>query len=282
MAADPSSGECGVAVASKFLSVGAVVPWAKAGVGAVATQSHANTRYGPDGLALLAAGLDPQTVLQRLTSSDPEADKRQAGIVDMQGRSATYSGASCHPWYGGRTAEGLAAQGNILVSGATVDALLETFLATPGQLAARLLSSLAAGEAAGGDNRGKQSAAILIVKPDGGYGGFNDRYLDLRVDDHPSPVAELRRLYEIWRLYFEKPAEGDLVLINETLARELTSGLRKLGYDPGPESGAWDDRASAAFKAYSERENLEERLREDGHTDQQVLAYFREQVKGLG
>ena len=280
VAADPVASECGVAVASKFLCVGAVVPWAKAGVGAIATQSHANTGYGPDGLALLAEGLDPETVMQRLTSRDAEARKRQAGIVDLQGRAATYSGTECFPWAGGRTAQGVAVQGNILVSEKTVDAMLDTFQRTGGGLAVRLLTALAAGEHAGGDNRGKQSAAILVVKPEGGYGGFNDRYLDLRVDDHTNPVTELQRIYELWRLYFEKPRDDQLVSIDADLAGELRQGLRRLGYDPGPAEG-WDDRARAAFIAYSERENLEERLRDDARTDLQVLRYFRAHLKRL-
>ena len=278
VAADPAAGECGVAVASKFLSVGAVVPWARAGVGAVATQSFANTGYGPQGLDLLADGLEPDTVIQRLTSTDADKDKRQVGIVDMHGGSATYSGTACFPWFGGRTAEGVAVQGNILVSEKTVDDMLEAFRRTGGTLAVRLLSALAAGDRAGGDSRGKQSAAILVVKPEGGYGGFNDRYVDLRVDDHASPVAELQRVYELWRLYFEKPPDDQLVAVDAGLATELREGLRRLGYDPGP-GAAWDGQARAAFTAYSEKENLEERLRADGRTDRQVLAYFRAHLK---
>ena len=278
VAADPATGECGVAVASKFLSVGAVVPWARAGVGAVATQSFANTGYGPQGLDLLADGLEPDTVIQRLTSTDADKDKRQVGIVDMHGGSATYSGTACFPWFGGRTVEGVAVQGNILVSEKTVDDMLEAFRRTGGTLAVRLLSALAAGDRAGGDSRGKQSAAILVVKPEGGYGGFNDRYVDLRVDDHASPVAELQRVYELWRLYFEKPPDDQLVAVDTGLATELREGLRRLGYDPGPGT-AWDGQARAAFTAYSEKENLEERLRADGRTDRQVLAYFRAHLK---
>jgi len=278
VAADPATGECGVAVASKFLSVGAVVPWARAGVGAVATQSFANTGYGPQGLDLLADGLEPDTVIQRLTSTDADKDKRQVGIVDMHGGSATYSGTACFPWFGGRTAEGVAVQGNILVSEKTVEDMLEAFRRTGGTLAVRLLSALAAGDRAGGDSRGKQSAAILVVKPEGGYGGFNDRYVDLRVDDHASPVAELQRVFELWRLYFEKPPDDQLVAVDTGLATELREGLRRLGYDPG-RGTAWDAQARAAFTAYSEKENLEERLRADGRTDRQVLAYFRAHLK---
>ena len=276
---DPVAEECGVAVASKFLAVGSAVPWARAGVGAIATQSYANTSYGPAGLALLERGLDPKSVIDRLTAEDPGAASRQVGVVDMQGRSATYSGGECFPWYGGRTAENVAAQGNILVGEETVNAMLDTFQSTSGTLASRLLAALGAGERAGGDRRGKQSAALLIVKPRGGYGGFNDRYLDLRVDDHPQPVDELTRVARLWRLYYEKPTEGELVTINDHIASELRSGLRRLGFDPAKQ-GAWSEQDRQAFTAFAEIENLEARLREDGKTDQQVLAYFRQRVKG--
>jgi uncharacterized Ntn-hydrolase superfamily protein len=271
-----------VAVASKFLSVGAVVPWARGGVGAIATQSYANTSYGPAGLDLLAEGLSPQAVVDRLTAADPASGKRQVGIVDIQGRAATFSGTECFPWFGGLTGANVAVQGNILVGEATVAAMLQAFQATTATLAGRLLAALKAGDRAGGDRRGKQSAALLVVKPAGGYGGLNDRYLDLRVDDHPHPVDELERLTGLWRLYFEKPTADDLIVIDERLAQELRDGLRGLGYDPGTDGEPWGDRARQAFTAFSEMENLEDRLRPDGRTDRQVLAYFRERLKSPG
>lgn len=279
VAADPTAGECGVAVASKFLAAGAVVPWARGGVGAMATQSYANTSYGPDGLDLLATGLSPQAVIDRLTAADPDSAKRQLGIVDMHGGAATFTGSECFPWFGGLTADHVAVQGNILVSEATITAMLRTFQTTTGTLAGRLLAALKAGDRAGGDRRGKQSAALLVVKPAGGYGGMNDRYLDLRVDDHPCPVDELERLSGLWRLYFEHPSDEDLLIIDDSLARELRDGLRRLGYDPGPDGEPWGERARRAFTAFSEMENLEDRLRPDGRTDRQVLAYFRERLK---
>ena len=278
VAADPIAGECGVAVASKFLSAGAVVPWARGGVGAVATQSYANTSYGPAGLDLLANGLSPQAVIDRLTGADPDVAKRQVGIVDMRGGAATFTGGSCFPWCGGLTGDHVAVQGNILVGEATVTAMLRAFQSATGPLAGRLLAALKAGDGAGGDRRGKQSAALLVVKPAGGYGGLNDRYLDLRVDDHPHPVDELERLTGLWRLYFEKPSEDDLLVIDDRLARELRDGLRHLGYDPGPDGQPWGEAAGKAFTAFSEMENLEDRLRPDGRTDRQVLAYFREKL----
>jgi uncharacterized Ntn-hydrolase superfamily protein len=279
VAAGPLAGECGVAVASKFLSAGAVVPWARGGVGAIATQSYANTSYGPAGLDLLAKGLTPQAVIDRLIAADPDSAKRQVGIVDMQGGAATFTGSACFPWFGGLTGDHVAVQGNILVGEATVTAMLRTFQTTTGPLAGRLLAALKAGDRAGGDRRGKQSAALLVVKPDGGYGGLNDRYLDLRVDDHPHPVDELERLTGLWRLYFEKPSDDDLLVIDDRLAQELRGGLRRLGYDPGPDGEPWEERARRAFTAFSEMENLEDRLRPDGRTDPQVLAYFRERLK---
>jgi uncharacterized Ntn-hydrolase superfamily protein len=282
VAADPLAGECGVAVASKFLSAGAVVPWARGGVGAVATQSYANTSYGPTGLDLLAEGLMPQTVIDRLTAADPDSAKRQVGVVDMKGGAATFTGSGCYPWNGGLTGDHVAVQGNILVGEATVTAMLQAFLTTTGPLAGRLVAALKAGDRAGGDRRGKQSAALLVVKPAGGYGGLNDRYLDLRVDDHPRPVDELERLTGLWRLFFEKPSDDDLIVIDDRLAHELRDGLRRLGYDPGPDGEPWGDRARQAFTSFSEMENLEERLRHDGRTDRQVLAYFREKLGASG
>jgi uncharacterized Ntn-hydrolase superfamily protein len=282
VAADPVAGECGVAVASKFLSAGAVVPWARGGVGAIATQSHANTSYGPSGLDLLANGVAPQAVIDRLTAADPDSAKRQVGIVDMKGGAATFTGRECFPWFGGVTATNVAVQGNILVSEATITAMLRAFETTTGTLAGRLLAALKAGDRAGGDRRGKQSAALLVVKPAGGYGGLNDRYLDLRVDDHPRPVDELERLTDLWRLYFEKPSDDDLLVIDARLAQELRDGLRHLGYDPGPDGEPWGDRARLAFTSFSEIENLEDRLRPDGRTDRQVLAYFREKLGSSG
>jgi uncharacterized Ntn-hydrolase superfamily protein len=282
VAADPLVGECGVAVASKFLSAGAVVPWARGGVGAIATQSYAKTSYGPAGLDLLAKGLTPQAVIDRLIAADRDSAKRQVGIVDMRGGAATFTGGECFPWFGGLSGDHVAVQGNILVGEATVTAMLQAFHTTAGPLAGRLLAALKAGDRAGGDRRGKQSAALLVVKPAGGYGGGNDRYLDLRVDDHPHPVDELERLTGLWRLYFEKPSDDDLLVIDDRLAEELRGGLRRLGYDPGPDGEPWDERARQAFTAFSEMENLEDRLRTDGRTDRGVLAYFREKLVASG
>lgn len=192
--ADPKTGDVGVAVASKFLAVGSVVPYARAGVGAVATQAFGNTTYGPRGLELLARKLHPQEVIRRLTASDKDRDQRQVGIVDARGRSATFTGKRCIAWAGGIAGEHFAVQGNILTGEEVVKAMAEAFQRTEGELALKLMAALEAGERAGGDSRGKQSAAILVARKNGGYAGFDDRYIDLRVDDHPEPVQELKRL----------------------------------------------------------------------------------------
>src|SRR3954468_16383222 len=203
-ACDLEAGQWGVATQSKFLAVGSVVPWAEPGVGAIATQAYANPRYGPEGLALLREGLSAEEVVERLTTGDDGRDHRQLGVVDGQGRGASYTGAECLDWAGGRTGECYAAQGNILVSGETVDAIAETFESSSGPLAERLIDCLAAAQAAGGDSRGQQSAALLVVETDGGYAGLSDVVIDLRVDDHARPIEELKRLYGIHQQLFGK------------------------------------------------------------------------------
>ncbi len=214
---DPETGELGVAVASKFLAVGAVVPHARAGVGAVATQAFANTSYGPEGLRLLDVGMSPHDVLEKLTGNDAEKERRQVGIVGANGASATFTGKECIPWAGGKAGRYYACQGNILVCEATVEAMALAFETSEGELGVRLVKALRAGDEAGGDARGRQSAALLVVKEGGGYGGFNDRYMDLRVDDHPQPIDELERILSIQLAYsalYKAGAlrqEGDMV-----------------------------------------------------------------------
>lgn len=194
---DPASGDLGVAVASRFLAVGSVVPWVEDGVGAVATQSYANTSFGPRGLVLLRDGWSPREAVERLLGEDPEREFRQVGMVDAKGRSFSATGGECIGWAGSRSGEGYAVQGNILVSEATVDAMVAAFGETRGELAERLLAALEAGDQRGGDSRGRQSAALLVARKGKGYGGFNARYVDLRVDDHADPVGELRRLLQL-------------------------------------------------------------------------------------
>jgi len=205
VAYDPETKELGVAVQSKFIAVGSVVPWAKAGVGAVATQSYANTTYGPKALSLLADGDEPETVMKKITETDRKAAVRQVGIVDAKGRSATFTGEKCTAWAGGLKGENFACQGNILAGEDVVKKMAKSFQESKGDLGERLIAALQAGQDAGGDSRGMQSAALLLVRDGWGYGGFNDRYRDLRVDDHPEPIKELLRVYGLHREIFPRP-----------------------------------------------------------------------------
>jgi uncharacterized Ntn-hydrolase superfamily protein len=261
VACDLDAGQWGVAVQSKFLAVGSVVPWAEPQAGAVATQAYANPRYGPDGLALLRQGLSAEEVVRRLTEADDGRDERQLGVVDAQGRAATYTGSSCLDWAGGRAGDGYAAQGNILVSEATVDALADTFASTEGTLAERLLAALAAGQAAGGDSRGQQSAALLVVERDGGYAGLSDTLVDLRADDHERPIEELARLHGLHQTLFGKTRDSELIEIDEELRAELDERLGRLGY--------------ARLEDWAGVENLEERVVDEGSIDPVVLTELR-------
>ena len=268
-ACDLDARQWGVAVQSKFLAVGSVVPWAEPEVGAIATQAYANPRYGPDGLALLRDALSAEEVVERLTSADDGRDHRQLGVVDVGGRGATFTGSECHEWAGGRTGEGYAAQGNILVSAETVDALAETFESTGGTpLAERLLACLAAAQEAGGDRRGQQSASLLVVEKDGGYGGLSDLLVDLRVDDHERPVAELGRLYRLHQEIFGETERDEWLAVDDALAGELRERLARLGYE-----GELGD----AFVRWAGTENYEERVDGVDRIDPVVLAALRRQ-----
>jgi uncharacterized Ntn-hydrolase superfamily protein len=268
-ACDLEAGQWGVATQSRFLGVGSIVPWAEPHVGAVATQAYANPRYGPEGLALLRDGLSAEEVVERLTAADDGRDHRQLGVVDREGRGATYTGSECLEWAGGRTGPGYAAQGNILVSGETVDALAETFERTAGApFAERLLDCLDAAQAAGGDSRGQQSAALLVVEKDGGYANLFDVVVDLRVDDHERPLEELRRLYGLHQAIYGQTPREKWVPVDEELAGELRERLARLGYE-----GAFDD----AFLRWAGNENLEERVDGAEAIDPVVLEELRRQ-----
>ena len=252
MACDHEAGQWGVAVQSKFLSVGSVVPWAEPHVGAIATQSYANPRYGPNGLALLREGRSAQEAVDELTGADDDREHRQLGIVDGEGRAATYTGSECLEWAGGRTGDGDAAQGNILVSEATVVALAETYETGAGKpLAERLLDCLDAAQAAGGDRRGQQSASLLVVEKDAGYAGLSDSVVDLRVEDHERPLEELRRIYGLHQAIFGVTPREEWVEVDDALATELRERLARLGYE-----GELED----AFNRWAGNENLEERV----------------------
>lgn len=266
-ACDLEAGQWGVATQSKFLAVGSVVPWAAPRIGAIATQAYANPRYGPDGLRLLGEGLSAQDVVASLTAADEGRDHRQLGVVDATGGSATYTGSECMDWAGGLSGPCFAAQGNILLGEETVAALATTFTATAGRpLAERLLECLAAAQAAGGDRRGQQSAALLVVEQDGGYASMSDTLVDLRVDDHPQPVAELARLYGLHDLLFGKTPREEWIDVDDALRAELQERLARLGYDGELER---------AFGAWSGSENLEERVDGVARIDPVVLAELR-------
>ena len=268
VACDLEAREWGIAVQSKFPAVGAVVPWAEPEVGAVATQALANVGYGPRGLELLKEGLAAQETISRVTEADDERDHRQVGVVDAHGRAATYTGSSCLEWAGGVTGDGYAAQGNILVSEETVTALAQTFEATaPRPLAERLLEALAAAQLAGGDRRGQQSAALLVVKRDSGYGASSDVLVDLRVDDHATPIEELRRLYGIHDLLLGQTPDEEWLAVDDELAVELRERLAGLGYA--------QDSLEEAFTTWAGVENLEERVRGADRIDPVVLAELR-------
>ena|SRR5579862_596785 len=266
-ACDLERGQWGVATQSKFLAVGSVVPWAEPGVGAVATQAYANPRYGPDGLALLRSGLSADVVAARLTAADDDRDQRQLGVVDAGGRSATYTGDKCLDWAGGLAGPCFAAQGNLLVSDETVEALAETFESSSrAPLAERLLACLAAAQAAGGDRRGQQAAALLVVERDGGYAGLSDVLVDLRVDDHEAPIAELERLYDSHQLLFGSTPREEWLPVEPSLAGELRERLTALGFEGD---------LGTALETWAATANLEERVDGGERIDPVVLAELR-------
>jgi len=305
VARDPATGDLGVAVQSKFLAVGAVVPWARAGIGAVATQAAANVAYGPDGLRAMEDGATADEALARLVAADDLRDHRQVGLVDAAGRAASHTGRHCFDWAGGRTGDGYAAQGNILAGAGVVDALVDRFLAGGLPFPERLVACLADADGAGGDRRGRQSAALLVVRAGGGYGGGNDRWIDLRVEDHADPIGELGRILALQRLYFDRPAAADLLPLDDDLVRELQARLTALGAGPGgalraiyrpmsgePEPSAGESRPAigiaralptgwtaawqAALEDWMGVENLEERTAAPGWIDPRVLAFLRD------
>jgi uncharacterized Ntn-hydrolase superfamily protein len=266
-ACDLDAAQWGVATQSKFLAVGSVVPWAEPHVGAIATQAYANPRYGPEGLALLRDGLSAEQAVAQLTSADGGSAHRQLGVVDGEGRSATFTGSECMDWAGGIAGQCFAAQGNILVGAETVAALASTFTATAGRpLAERLIQCLAAAQAAGGDRRGQQSAALLVVERDGGYAHLSDTLVDLRVDDHADPITELGRLYKEHSLLFGTTPRGDWLELDDELRTEVQERLQKLGY-----AGELE----AAFTAWAGAANLEERVDGVQQIDPVVLAELR-------
>ncbi len=292
VAFDPETGDVGVAVQSKFPNVRPVVPWAEAGVGAVATQSFANIGYGPKGLTLMRNGATAEEALRILIANDSARDVRQVGIIDAKGNAASWTGTGCFDWAGGRagsnaggkgivvTGKGFAAQGNILVGRETVEALAKTFQETPGSLSDKLVAALVAGGKAGGDRRGEQSAALLVKRAGAGYDGTTDDYIDISIYDHPTPLKELERLYALHKLFFFRSTADNLVTIDAALCQELQSILQNKAYKgfqfyAGPVNGTFDATTKKALQDFMGWENYDVRIREDDKIDKEVLQDIR-------
>jgi uncharacterized Ntn-hydrolase superfamily protein len=278
VAYDPRREEWGVAVQSKFLAAAAVVSWARAGAGAVATQSYANLSYGPDGLDMMAADTPAEETVEALIAGDEERNLRQVGLVDKAGRAAAFTGRGCHEWAGHVVGRGFACQGNILIPG-TVKAMAARFEEARGgggELADWLVDSLAAGQEAGGDSRGRQAAGVLVVRENGGYGGKTDRYLDLRVDDDPFPIRKLRQLVEMHHLFFGQVDPDDLIPLAE-VAAGIQDILRRTGEYDGPVDGRFDEKTRQALRSLVGKENLEERWDGKGEMiDKRVVEYLED------
>jgi len=273
---DTETKDLGVAVASKFIAVGALVPWAEANVGAIATQALANISYGPRGLELLRRGYSAKKVLQILISDDPQREERQVGIVDSKGEAAAFTGSKCYPYAGHIIGENYAVQGNILTGPEVLEEMAKAFEQTKGELVDKLLAALEAGDKAGGDRRGKQSAAIIVVREKGGYGGYTDRYVDLRVDDHPEPVQELKRLFKIWELTLLTREKSDDIVDKNEVAAAVQRALKKLGYYKGEITGVWDAETENAFRDFMLINNFENKMRKDNYIWGTVYRYLLE------
>ncbi|MCE4613558.1 MAG: DUF1028 domain-containing protein [Desulfurococcales archaeon] len=276
---DPNNGDLGVAVASKFVAVGALVPWARARVGAIATQALANISYGPRGLELLSKGYRAREVVRMLVSDDPQREERQVGIVDSRGEAAAFTGSKCYSYAGHIVGEGYAVQGNILAGPEVLEEMARAFEATRGELVDKLLAALEAGDRAGGDKRGKQSAAIIVVRERGGYGGYTDKYVDLRVDDHQEPVQELKRIFKIWELIMLTRERPEDVVSKEEVAGKVQEALKKLGFYRGEVTGKWDEETEKAFTDWALINNFENKLRSDNYIWGTVYRFLIESAR---
>jgi uncharacterized Ntn-hydrolase superfamily protein len=275
VACDLNERAWGVAVASKFPAVGAVVPWAQAEAGAVATQAYANVSFGPRGLALMASGSSAEETLSVLLKDDDEREQRQAGMVDAQGNAVTFTGSKCFAWAGGLTGPGYAIQGNILSGEQVIMEMEKAFIESAGSLPARMCAALLAGDRSGGDRRGRQSAAIYVAKPHGGYGGTTNRWIDYRVDDHDDPVPRLGELLELHELYFGKSKKNERVLLKGKPLQQLQGVLIRLNYMEGRADGKYDELTKTALRSFTGNENFEERCDPDaGWIDRPVLEYL--------
>lgn len=275
VARDSDSGDLGVIVQSKFPAVGAIVPWAAAGVGAIASQAWANSSYGRRGLALMKKGLTAAQTLKGLLKFDKMAEHRQVGVVDSMGHAAAHTGSKCMEWAGHVVGKGYSCQGNILAGESVVTSMAEAFIQTEGDLIDRLFAGLKAGQAEGGDRRGMQSAAILVVRDKGGYGGGNDRYADVRVDDHPRPIEELERIFKVYELcLLNREPPSRLVRLDGDVAQRVQRALVTLGYLPAVEKAGFLPEAADALRKYINVSNFENKLRSDGTIWQSVLDYL--------
>jgi uncharacterized Ntn-hydrolase superfamily protein len=277
VALDRKNGDMGVAVQSKFIAVGSVVPWAKAGVGAVATQASANVGYGPRALRMLEEGLASSEVLERLLLEDEENQGRQVAIVDAKGTVAVHTGTGCMEWAGHVTGDGYSCQGNILAGRDVVESMARAYDRTAGDLIDRLLAALSAGQKAGGDRRGQQSAALLVVREKGGYEGFTDRYVDLRVDNSTHPIEELKRVFRIYDMtMLSREDPSNLIPVAENVARNLQRNLKRLGFYKGSINGKYDEPTKKALRDFVNVNNFENRMREDGVIWKSILHYMED------
>lgn len=273
VAFDKETGELGIAVQSKFPAVGSLVPWINIDTGAIATQAMANLEYGRTGLKLLQAGAKAQQVLDILLENDPESEHRQVGIVDLQGNAISFTGSECYDWAGGKSGEGIACQGNILVSKETVDAMYDTYHCTKGDLAERLMCALEAGQEAGGDSRGQQSAHLLVHKKNGGYGGGSDVYIDVRVDDHPDATAELRRVFELYSMILlEREDPNNITELTPQVLDKISTKLFELKYLNDNTQNK--ETIENAFTRWIHTENFENKIRNDGFVWNSVINYL--------
>ncbi len=269
-----------MAVQSKFISVGSVVPWAMAKAGAIATQARANVRWGPEGLELFRSGHSAEEVVRRLVDADPKRDERQIGVVDSQGSSAAYTGPKCYEWAGHVTGNGFSCQGNILFSNAVVEGMARAYESTPGDLPERLLATLAAGQREGGDRRGMQSAALLIVREQGGYDEGSDRWVDIRVDDHPSPIEEMKRVFQLYDLtLLSREDPKTLISITPEITKVLQHELGLLGFYSGRVTGTWDPATAQAYAKFISENNFENKARTDGTIWPSILDYLRKRSR---
>jgi uncharacterized Ntn-hydrolase superfamily protein len=279
VACDLKAQAWGVAVASKFPAVGAIVPWVRAGAGAVATQALANTGYGPRGLEMMGGGMAAEETLQKLLSRDRDREHRQVGLIDAAGRAVSFTGKACPDWAGGLTGSGYAIQGNVLTEAKVIQQMEHAFLDARGDLPERLFAALDAGGHAGGDRRGRQSAALYVARPKAGYGGHNDRWIDLRVDDHLNPIARLGELLELQRLYFGKSPASARIRLQGDVVRDVQQIMKGLGYYT-PVDGQYGEATREAFRAFIHNENFEERADPDAAwIDEPVLAYLTRYLK---